>query len=312
MSNDNGDDGDIPTVVPDEEMIATAPGPAVDEPAQAKPMTGMFWIVGVDNAEKAMTEDYLLQDIFFGVVKPGSPVEQQSLRNRIDRTLSALKSIYSGKEGESKRDEKKRLEDRTSFNEAFGKLHSLAALGLAGEKPDTNVANAALDSLHAEIVNREGGRVKNGYMIRLGLPAFIAAILSTSLYMLYEYWVIWPDEVFRYRNIFLVLAGCMAGTWASFAGRKLVLNFFDLAVLEKDQLDPVLRLLFVSVLTTILVLIFTTGLIDVVIGNFKASALLSSGSVAVLVGAFAGISEQTLPNVILQRAKGFVDGVKSE
>ncbi|MDP9416131.1 MAG: hypothetical protein M3Q08_18975 [Pseudomonadota bacterium] len=237
-----------------------------------------------------------LPDIsFLRTAREGAPPELLELRNGVDNTLGALKLIY-GRGGRKRQ-----------LNEAFAKLVSLAQLGLQGEKPKVSEANAALDSLQWEVVSREAGRIKNGYMKTLGLYALGFAIPTTLLYLILDRWPDLPSrEIYHYRHLFLVLSGCMAGAWASFASRKMVLGFFDLAALEEDQTEPPLRLIFTAVLTTILVLIFTTGFADVRIGSFQASNVLHSGATAVLLGALSGLSEQALPAALMMRANAFI------
>ncbi len=98
----------------------------------------------------------------------------------------------------------------------------------------------------------------------------------------------------------------MAGAWASFASRKVKLGFSDLAALEEDRIEPGLRLLFAGVLTIILALIFTPGVADIHVGDFRASSILGSGSVALLIGSFAGLAEKALPSAVMARANSVI------
>jgi uncharacterized membrane protein YqjE len=218
-----------------------------------------------------------------------------AFKGDIERTLSLILSIYARPHDISKRDE------------AAAKLLKLAQLGLVGPSPATSEAIAALTVFKHDIVNREGGRIKNDYMLLLGKWAAGFGIVSASAFFIFDSWPrLPPEQIFHYRNIFLVLTGCMAGAWASFASRKVGLVFEDLAALEDDKLEPPLRLLFAGTLTMILALIFVTGFANVVIGGFDASKLLSSGSVALLAGALAGLGEKALPAAMMQRANSFV------
>ena len=98
----------------------------------------------------------------------------------------------------------------------------------------------------------------------------------------------------------------MLGTWASFASRRVTLGFHDLVALEEDRVEPALRLLFAGGLTVILGLVFSSGMANIEIGSFSASGLRTSGAIAFLTGAFAGISEKALPSAILTRAKSII------
>jgi hypothetical protein len=251
-----------------------------------------WWTVAREGGESGE-----MQDIFFGRTnKPDAPPELLELRNRVDATLCNLQLIYA------------EARQRAVFDDAFDKLVSLAILGLTGKDPAVREANAALDSLQSEVTNREAGRIKNGYMLTLGKWALGFGVVLSLLYFLCTYnKEVPPGEIYRYRRTFLVLTGCMAGAWASFASRKVVLGFFDLANLESDRIDPALRLIFAGALTTFLVLIFSTGFATLKIGDFIAADAISSGSTALLLGALCGLSEQALPAAMMARAKSFLD-----
>lgn len=244
--------------------------------------------VGYWTVERRKGEDGTL-DIYFKVLKSGCPADQQRLKNEVERTLSALRVLYAGSVG-------------GKFEEAFAKLLSLAQVGLAGPSPSTSVAEAALESLQNEIVDREAGRVKNDYMIKLGKWALGFCIAGVVLYFLSgTEWS--PSQIRDYRNFFLLWSGCMVGVWCSFAARKAVLTFFDLARIEEDRLDPPLRLIFSGLLTFILGLIFLTGFANVVVGTFEGAKFIHDAAVALLIGALSGIAEKALPVAILQRAQ---------
>jgi hypothetical protein len=230
------------------------------------------------------------KDIFFKVLAPGCPSEQQTLKNRIERTLSSFRTIYATNE--------------PKFNEAFAKLLSLSQVGLVGPKASVAVADAALDSLQSEIVDREAGRVKNDYMVKLGSWALIFGSVAVTLYFVLDiYGSCFPKQFYHYRTFFLLWTGCMIGAWCSFASRKVALAFFDLGQLEEDRIDPPLRLIFAGLLTSILGLVFVTGFANLVIGTFEASKMLTNGSVALLLGALSGMAEKALPAAVMQRAQ---------
>jgi hypothetical protein len=215
------------------------------------------------------------------------------LKDEIERTLSALRAVYSV--------------DKAKFNEAFAKLLALAQVGLPGPTPATSIARSALDSLKAELVDREAGRIKNEYMIKLGRWALTFLTVAVFLYVLLTIWPDRvPDRIYAYRNFLLLWSGCMIGAWCSFASRKVVLSFFDLARIEEDRVDPPLRLIFSGLLTSILGLIFATGFANVVIGTFEGAKFLNDGAVALLIGALSGMAEQALPGAIMQRAQNIL------
>lgn len=301
LSESSGGDEQEPAGVPGQPPANDPMPPVADAgAAEPPPIPGAhadevgFWIVTAELSD----DPGGFPDIRFEWTgRAGeAPPELLEFRNRVDKTLGTLRLIY----GDRSR--------RPHFDESFGKLLNLAQLGMVGLKPATREANAALDSLQWEILSREAGRIKNGYMLKLGKWALGFAAAASVLFFVFDRWAwIPPPQLYAYRNVLLVIAGCMAGAWASFASRKVILSFFDLAALEEDRLEPALRLLFTAVLTTILVLVFTTGFADVRIGAFQASQVLRSGSTAVLIGALCGLAEQALPAAVMMRAGAFMN-----
>lgn len=73
--------------------------------------------------------------------------------------------------------------------------------------------------------------------------------------------------VHYFRNFFLLVAGAGVGTWLSFALRRVIVTFLDLAALEEDRLDPGVRVLFITALTSIVGLLIWTGAVSLGIGN---------------------------------------------
>lgn len=230
-------------------------------------------------------------DIDFQVVDPLSPRSQRDLKSEVERALSVINSLYVAPK------------DSLKLNEAFNKLVALSRVGLVGQAACPEIAQDALRSLESDIVSREAGPVKNAYMRQLGIWA-----LSLSAGALIVFFVtdnlpsFFPLQVTKYRFFFILWSGCMLGTWLSFASRQVVLGFYDLIALEEDRIEPPLRLIFSGLLTVVLGLIFTTGVGNVAIGRFSAEELIHSGSIAFLVGSFAGLSEKALPSAILSKA----------
>lgn len=270
------------------------PPDTASNPTPADAQTGAtkgYWIV----AERLGDDGQ--KDIHFKVVATGCPSEQQSLKNRVERTLSNLRAIYPSA--------------GPKFNEAFAKLLGLSQVGLVGSSPSVTVAEAALDSLQAEIVDREAGRVKNEYMLKLGRWALGFGLVATAAYFSLDWFGSHlPRQLVHYRTFSLLWAGCMVGAWCSFASRKVVLTFFDLAQLEEDRIDPPLRLIFAGLLTSILGLVFVTGFANVMIGTFEGAKILHSGSVALLSGALSGMAEKALPAAVMQRAQSLFKSEK--
>lgn len=308
--------------------------------------------------------DPFCKDIYFGARKVTDPKIAQAdkreieFKNKVEQTIGTLKAIYRPPEPDNPEDDgfwrrtwksvrppQAPQNDQwyaaraTRFNEAYDRLYSLTVLGLATDV-DLAIADAALNSLRADVVRREAGPIKNAYMRKLGRPALAAGIFLIFLFLLYDkspgffaticdsklwitglacdpvegtqYRALFPNEIYEYRMILLLLAGCMMGTWASFAARKVTLVFSDLAELEQDALAPRMRLVFTGVLTFIFSLVFLTEILPVRIEGFSVKRLLNDGTFALLIGAFFGLLEQALPAAVMDRTRGFVETVNAK
>jgi hypothetical protein len=248
-----------------------------------------FWAV-----EPRIGEDGT-PDIYFKMIKPGSPADQLALKGDVEQSTSAVLAIYSTEPQSAKR------------HEAIGRLLKIAQLGLVGTAPGTAEAAAALKLFKNDIVSKEAARIKNGYMLKLGIWAAGFGAVAWTCYVMCDLRPqLFLAQVVKYRNVFLTSTGAFIGGWASFATRKVVLSFEDLAALEDDMVEPPLRLVFTAILTTVLFLIFATGFANVSVGQFNSAGILLSGSVAALTGLLAGLSEKILPAAILKKATSLI------
>jgi hypothetical protein len=229
------------------------------------------------------------------MIKPGSPADQLALKGDVEQSTSAVLAIYSTEPQSAKR------------HEAIGRLLKIAQLGLVGTAPGTAEAAAALKLFKNDIVSKEAARIKNGYMLKLGIWAAGFGAVAWTCYVMCDLRPqLFLAQVVKYRNVFLTSTGAFIGGWASFATRKVVLSFEDLAALEDDMVEPPLRLVFTAILTTVLFLIFATGFANVSVGQFNSAGILLSGSVAALTGLLAGLSEKILPAAILKKATSLI------
>jgi hypothetical protein len=191
------------------------------------------------------------------------------------------------------------------LDEYVRKLAGIGRLGLEG--PHVQLANLALDGLKSEFVTAEAGRIKNTYIVGLGLAAGVAALVFLVIYVGIQLNVITFDFWVLHKAFLLAAMGAALGTWLSFSIRRVTLSFNDLAMLEEDLLDPSIRVAFVVSLTLIACLLFWTGATNIEIGNLKTSHF--AGATAFLVGAFAGLSERALATAISGRAAAFIKGL---
>src|SRR5260370_26555438 len=198
---------------------------------------------------------------------------------------------------------------RIIHTEFLGKLHGIAWIGL--ELEFTSLAKLALAELRNEFFVLEAGRIKNTYVRWLGAWAGLAGLAFLTVYVIINAkGAQWP-WAYDHKNFLLAACGASVGTWASFSIRQVQFSFEDLVMVEESSLYPPVRVLFVFVLTMAACLLFWTGAINIEIGNLKTrpEAFKESGSIALLVGLFAGLSERALATAISGRAAAFVRGI---
>lgn len=219
----------------------------------------------------------------------GEPPETQlKLKTEVESTLSLLRVLYR--------------EDKTAFRMLFRQLLSLAQAGLVGAHAQPEIAMRALASLRADVVAREGGKVKNRYMRELGRYAAAFCGIPLATYALFQ--VLAPG--LHITGFMLLWVGCMAGVWLSYGYRKTTLSFADLAIPESDRLDPPLRLAFAGLLTLVLGLLLYKNVISIEIAGFKTDDIGVDPAVSLLIGVLCGISELILPAKVAKKAEELI------
>jgi hypothetical protein len=223
--------------------------------------------------------------------------EETLFRSDIESTLTTLNGIFP----EAAQDERQ----RATLNRYIEKLYWVAEAGL--EVPgEPRLGALALRSFQNDVLLREGARLKNGYMISLGIWAASFATAGLVIYLTLNVlqWFNWQVSVFRPFSVLWI--GAIVGCWLSFGIRNVHVTYSDLGRPESDLLQPNVRLIFTGLLSLVLGLIFSTQMVEVDIGNFKSSELPKSDEVALLIGLFCGIAEQTLSSTIGSRASQFM------
>lgn len=234
--------------------------------------------------------------------------EKEELFVEIGSSITVIGTVCAQMKERAKTVEERGVADRL-LDSYIRKLFGIARLGLEGPFPKP--AKLALNELRNEFVVREAGRIKNTYVRTLGTASVTVAVPLIFAYVLIvkaaPSWAWWYDH----RMFLVAAAGAAIGTWLSFAVRRVKLAFADLAILEEDLLDPLVRVIFVVGLTTVACLLFWTGVMNIEIGSLKtnAAAFGRSGSIALLIGVFCGLSERALATAISGRAAAFVKGI---
>lgn len=256
----------------------------------------------------------LVRDIVVHTRDIRIPEDKQKLKIEIDGTATVMKAVL-GKQPATRLGRKLRGENSSAnaikLNEYLSALAGIAKVGLMNlDKSQTPFATLALAGLKDEFVAREAGLIKNAYVWRLGVDALVTIIICVG-----AAWFLGMRGFGPLVNFLWLWAGAATGAWLSFSIRRVVLGFSDLAVLEDDRLTPELRIVFVVALTTVVGLMFWTGMVSLTIGSFTTDlksagkSALELATAAFLVGAFCGIAERSMASAVARRADDFAVGV---
>lgn len=234
------------------------------------------------------------KDIYFQVCQPNSVTpDQTALHSEIEKTLTAFHVLFS------------REKDTARYGEVVQKLLMLAQLGLVGVRGECNpsIARDALIRLQAEVAEIDGPKVKNDFLKKLGIAALMLSIpaSATAIYLFVEN----SESAYSFPlfNLCCLWIATQAGTWLSFASRKLDIGFFDLSRISEDQLEPSIRLLFTGAFSVLFSLTLWAGLLSVQVGAFQADAWIASPLTATVLGALSGIAEKALPSNVTGKAE---------
>ncbi|HEX8603560.1 MAG TPA: hypothetical protein VF774_13015, partial [Pseudoduganella sp.] len=207
-------------------------------------------------------------EIFFGLVDTSTmpPREQMELQADVDRVLRVIQRLYP-------KDSPRRM---TAFRIYYVRLFNVARIGLEGADAAPDLARLELAKLTADLLDDEGGNVKNAHLRVLGKYAALYCLPFLALYALVcllrgggfgaalILLHINPDWV---AGFCMLWVGCFNGVWLSYGIRKVKIVLADLVVGDDDRMVPQIRLLFAGSLASALGLMFALGVIDVEIGT---------------------------------------------
>ncbi|WP_118975201.1 hypothetical protein [Taibaiella koreensis] len=229
------------------------------------------------------------------------PSDQQDLMFQVGSVLEVVKQLYQ-------------QNDQASFSNYFNQLLSLAQVGLVGANSQPALALRALEQIKAEIVNRESGKKKNGYLRKLGKLALLAGLPPLLIGCCFNYFICRDDNSlpgclnFSYAAALLVLwSGCMMGVWLSFAITRTVLSFDELVIIEKDRLEPGLRLIFTGLLSLVFGLLFIRKAIVVSLGDISSVNMAKDCLTAFIMGVLLGLNEKIIGNSLTRKTSGIFD-----
>jgi hypothetical protein len=244
--------------------------------------------------------------------------EKEKLYVQINKALTVVIKVCEGIDDRAEKglfawifgpNQKLQKRSRVLQGEFLTRLYEVAWIGL--ELNFTSLALLTLEEVRNDFFVREAGRIKNMYGNRLGVSAGLAAAALILVYIgFYTERLTW-EWGNEHRSFLLAACGAAIGTWASFSFRQVQFSFDDLVMVEEGSLDPPARILFVIVLTMAACALFWNGAVNIEIGSLKTNsdAFRHSGSIALLIGLFCGLSERALATAIAGRASALVKGV---
>lgn len=212
------------------------------------------------------------------------PEEQAVLYTEIETVCNIIKSLNNTDE------ERKR--------KYFNKLLSLAQVGLTSENAQTQTATIALKKLKEEMIMIEGKRIKNQYMIKLGI---IAIIMGSILFIISCLCSNASVDMFL-----ITWIGSLIGTWISYGARKFEIKLEDLSVIEKDMMEPSIRLVYIGLCAVIFELFFITGFLEIKVGNITTVNIQNDVMMQLLFGVICGLVESKLGINIYNKANSVV------
>ncbi|MFR5632699.1 MAG: hypothetical protein ACLUFH_06890 [Monoglobales bacterium] len=239
-----------------------------------------YFIVSENQSQKFDIKCELRPDIEDDV-----PEEQSLLYANVENTCNVIKALNKTTE-----DIKQKY---------FDKLLSLAQVGLVPEcGAQPQMAMLSLEKLKAEMLLVEGKRIKNQYMRRLGITASIlAGIIGVIAAVCYGI-----TKLNAFSMIGYTWLGAMAGAWVSYGARKFHLAFEDMALMEKDMLEPVIRLIYIGICALIFELFLSCGIATVTVGSITTSGLASDIQTQILIGVLCGLIESKIGIDIYKKA----------
>ena len=223
-----------------------------------------------------------------------------------------VKKMSAGKASNNNTTDEELIDLKRPKELYFNQLVYIAKIGLEGDYVQIELAHKALEELREEILITEGGRIKNKYIMRLGVCALIMGVVAVVLGFLFRAISLGQIGFLRFlitNNIhpyFFVFAGSMAGAWISCGVRKEKLVFKDLAVMEEDMLRNVPRLFFVGITSVLFLLFLKVTAIDISIGTIKITDIMNDIEIQVFVGALAGLLGNKLSRALSNKANEIV------
>lgn len=224
-------------------------------------------------------------DIVFGRANDQNyidSIEEIKLYNSVERIATTINNL--------------KYTDKEIKEQFFEKLVGIAQVGFIGENASVEFALAGIENLKNEMLENEGGRIKNKYHLDLGLCSLIALAILWGIY-----WFLSSRFNDLDTSYFIVFTGALIGQWLSFGARKMNLEFENLSTIEQDKMSKPIRIIFILLSSFILFVILTSGAIDFKFGEFSSDNL-DHWKNQIILGCVAGLLDSKLGLKLYEKA----------
>ena len=237
------------------------------------------------------------------------PNDQLQLKAEIELALSAIQRLYPGEDGEAE------------FRPYFVQIAGAAQVGLVGEACYPEVGKQALAGIVADLIDQEGGDVKNKQLQALAVRSAKLSAPLLALYVLFRLldsstacaplrWfmstlLLNPQAVACFM---VMLVGCFMGVTLSYAARTTVLSLKDLVTPDVERLRPYARLLVSAAWTLLVGYLIALDMIAIEIGGVSTKNFATQPMIAFVLGAVCGLSNLTLPGVVSKKVAESLPG----
>lgn len=183
------------------------------------------------------------------------------------------------------------------------KLYDIAMAGLSIKTNEVypELSIEMVNKLKEEICLRESSTIKNKYLKILGM---IGIIHSIVIYLVFYYFKKYNIDLFQY---FYTYMGSIVGSWVSFNARKLNLSFDELTLIEKDGLNPSLRIMHNGLCSIIIMLFIKTQILSISIASFNTNSINYSSEMQMILGIIVGLVEYPISQKIFNKANSIVN-----
>jgi hypothetical protein len=224
------------------------------------------------------------------------PADQAKLSKDVYETRNILKLLRSeGRLGT-------KTESDGTYDKFIIRVKEAARAGCIGKNVETTLAADALTQIRADILRRIGRPLAFRYLCFLGLWGLGGALIGLGMAAA-GYWT----SVVLFQSIGpygWVLVGAMAGAWFGVAVRRWQIAFEELPGFLDVNYEPLIRVVFVTVVASVLALFLHLGVLNITLGSVDLAGFVGGKlpvETALLLGFIAGMSERAVSKQLVEQ-----------